>query len=160
YLNRLFPLEGGLYQWARVGLGPFLGFLTAWNLWAYTIFVMAMFAVAIATNFTYVIGAVAAPWYTPAVSTLIVVGTTIIAVLGLRTSKWLQNVGGTAHLIAYGALIVVPFVAVQRGLLSDYHPLTAAAPAVTALSLNIFGKLALGALSGFEYVAILAGECR
>jgi amino acid transporter len=28
------------------------------------------------------------------------------------------------------------------------------------LSLNIFGKLAVGALSGFEYVAVLAGECR
>src|SRR5215813_8677349 len=23
YLNRLMPLEGGLYQWARVGLGEF-----------------------------------------------------------------------------------------------------------------------------------------
>ena len=33
-------------------------------------------------------------------------------------------------------------------------------PSVTLLSLNIFGKMALGALSGFEYVAILAGECR
>src|SRR5678815_1908818 len=41
YLNRLMPIEGGLYQWATVGLGKFLGFLTAWNLWAYTILVMA-----------------------------------------------------------------------------------------------------------------------
>src|SRR5262249_30042533 len=31
---------------------------------------------------------------------------------------------------------------------------------VTPYSLTIFGKMALGALSGFEYVAILAGECR
>src|SRR5581483_1103706 len=33
-------------------------------------------------------------------------------------------------------------------------------PTVTLFSLNIFGKMALGAFSGFEYVAILAGECR
>src|SRR4051794_19713256 len=33
YLNRLMPLEGGLYQWATVGLGEFAGFLVAWNLW-------------------------------------------------------------------------------------------------------------------------------
>ena len=33
-------------------------------------------------------------------------------------------------------------------------------PALTLLNLNILGKMALGALSGFEYVAILAGECR
>ena len=37
YLNRLMPIEGGLYQWARVGLGRFAGFMTAWNLWAYTV---------------------------------------------------------------------------------------------------------------------------
>src|SRR5581483_9243469 len=28
------------------------------------------------------------------------------------------------------------------------------------LSLNIFGKISMGAFSGFEYIAILAGECR
>ena len=28
------------------------------------------------------------------------------------------------------------------------------------MKLNIFSKLALGALTGFEYVAIVAGECR
>src|SRR5215471_7242297 len=55
YLNRLMPLEGGLYQWARVGLGEFLGFLTAWNLWAYAVLVMATFGVIIANNFSYLI---------------------------------------------------------------------------------------------------------
>src|SRR5262245_61684917 len=43
YLNRMMPLEGGLYQWASVRLGRFLGFLRAWNLWAYTILIMATF---------------------------------------------------------------------------------------------------------------------
>jgi glutamate:GABA antiporter len=33
-------------------------------------------------------------------------------------------------------------------------------PALSIFSLNIFTKMAVGALSGFEYVAILAGECR
>ena len=28
YLNRLMPLEGGLYQWAKVGFGRMAGFLT------------------------------------------------------------------------------------------------------------------------------------
>src|SRR5271165_6259104 len=37
YLNRLLPLEGGLYQWAKVGFGDMAGFLTAWNLWVYAI---------------------------------------------------------------------------------------------------------------------------
>jgi amino acid transporter len=33
-------------------------------------------------------------------------------------------------------------------------------PAFTLLSINIFGKMAMGALSGFEYVAVLAGETK
>jgi amino acid transporter len=42
----------------------------------------------------------------------------------------------------------------------DYHPLAVAAPALTLFNLNIFSKLAVGALSGFEYPAVLAGESR
>ncbi len=164
YLNRQMPLEGGLYQWARVGLGEFAGFMTAWNLWAYTVVIMAMFAVVIATNLSYLVGASALLagtwWYTPLVSVLSIAGITIVAVLGLRVGKWLQNIGGAAHLLTFGALIIVPFIALRRGDLASYHPLDAAMPAVTLLSLNIFGKMALGAFSGFEYVAILAGECR
>ena len=33
-------------------------------------------------------------------------------------------------------------------------------PELFKKSLNIYSKLALGALTGFEYVAILAGECK
>ena len=165
YLNRLMPLEGGLYQWARTGLGQFVGFITAWNLWAYTVTVMALFAVAVATNLSYLVGPGGAAitgswWYTPVVSTLVVIGITMVSVLGLRVGKWLQNVGALAHLLTFVALIIVPFIAVRRGLLDSYSPLDASLPAFTLLSLNIFGKMAVGALSGFEYVAILAGETR
>jgi amino acid transporter len=165
YLNRLMPLEGGLYQWATVGLGRFLGFLTAWNLWAYTVLVMAMFGVMIATNLGYLIGPMGASfvsewWYTAIVSAVSIMALTFVSLFGVRISKWLQNIGGTTQLLMFGALILVPFIALRRGTAGSYHPVTVAMPAVTLLSLNIFGKLAVGALSGFEYVAILAGECK
>src|SRR5205807_3459295 len=48
-----------------------------------------------------------------------------------------------------------------RGDLKQYHPLQIAAPALSIFyCFNIFSKLAVGGLSGFEYVAILAGETR
>src|SRR5262249_2953944 len=37
YLNRLMPLEGGLYQWAKLGFNQTIGFMLAWNLWLYVI---------------------------------------------------------------------------------------------------------------------------
>lgn len=165
FLSRSMPIEGGPYQWARAGLGEFVGFLTAWNLWAYSIVIIATFGVVIATNLSYFAGdgreaLVAHWWYTPSVSVLMLIGITVMSVLGLRFGKWVQSVGGAAHVLAFAALILVPFIALHRGVLDSYHPLDAAPPEFQWRSLNIFGKLALGALSGFEYVAILAGECR
>src|SRR5512139_416173 len=37
HLNRQMPLEGGLYQWAKLGFNELTGFLVAWNLWLYVI---------------------------------------------------------------------------------------------------------------------------
>ena len=165
YLNRLMPLEGGLYQWATVGFGKFWGFVTAWNLWAYTILILATFGVMIATNLSYLIGSSAAwltgaVWYTPVVSVSLIVVITLLATFGLRVGKWMQAIGGTAQILTYAALILVPFLALSRGKITEFHPFAMSVPALTVLNLNFLGKMALGALSGFEYVAILAGETR
>jgi amino acid transporter len=37
HLNRAMPLEGGLYQWAKLGFNELTGFLVAWNLWLFAI---------------------------------------------------------------------------------------------------------------------------
>src|SRR5215813_4067952 len=37
HLNRAMPLEGGLYQWAKLGFTEMIGFLVAWNLWLFAI---------------------------------------------------------------------------------------------------------------------------
>jgi amino acid transporter len=165
YLNRRMPIEGGLYQWATVGLGEFAGFITAWNVWAYSVVIMAVFGVMIATNLSYLItpmgaGFTSEGWYTPVVSIAAVVCLTVLSLFGLRGGKWLQTIGGAAHILMFAALIAVPFVALGRGQTTAYDPLATSLPSLSLLSLNIFGKMALGALSGFEYVAILAGECR
>jgi len=166
YLNRLMPLEGGLYQWATVGLGDFAGFLTAWNLWAYAVVIISVFGVMIATNLSYLLAPYApavtsAPWYTLVVSVASIVLLTVVSLLGLRVGKWFQNIGGAAQILTFAGLIAVPFIAVHHEPgAAGYHPFAIRLPTVSLLSVNIFGKMALGAFSGFEYVAILAGECR
>ncbi len=37
HLNRLMPLEGGLYEWTRLAFNDGIGFLVAWNLWLYVV---------------------------------------------------------------------------------------------------------------------------
>jgi glutamate:GABA antiporter len=165
YLNRLMPLEGGLYQWAKFGFNDFIGFIVGWNLWLLAITVMAMSGLVVTTNLSYSIGASAgwmqeSKWFVSLVSSVLVVGLVAVSIRGLSLGKWVHNFGGVIMLVTYGAVIVLPFIALARGELKEYRPLALAVPTLSIFSINIFSKLAVGAMSGFEYVAILAGETR
>ena len=166
YLNRLMPLEGGIYQWAKFAFNEFAGFIVAWNLWLLSIMVIALGGMFITTNLSYTLGDAGAwmrnsPWCVSLISCALVCGLGWTGVRGLSLGKWLHNIGGFAMLLAYAGLIVLPFVSLIRGDLSAYRPLQIAAPTMSIFyCFNIFSKLAVGALSGFEYVGILAGEAR
>lgn len=165
YLNRLMPLEGGLYQWAKLGFNDFIGFIVAWNLWLLAITVMALSGLVVTTNLSYSIGASAAwmqesKWFVSLVSSVLVAVLVLVSIRGLSLGKWLHNAGGIIMIVTYGALILLPFIAVARGELKEYRPLAIALPTLSLFSINIFSKLAVGAMAGFEYVAILAGETR
>jgi amino acid transporter len=57
-------------------------------------------------------------------------------------------------------LVGLPLVNLWHGNLSTFHPLRLVAPPLTVFTLSVFSKMTFGALSGFEYVAIFAGESR
>src|SRR5438128_1918514 len=166
YLNRLMPLEGGIYQWAKIGFNEFAGFIVAWNVWLLSITVIALGGMFVTTNISYAIGESAAwmpnsKWCVSLISCALVIGLGWTAVRGLALGKWVHNIGGLVMLLVYGTLIALPFIGLARGELRQYHPLQIAAPTVSMFyCLNIFTKLSIGALSGFEYVAILAAETR
>jgi len=164
YLNRLMPLEGGLYQWAKLGFNEFAGFMVAWNIWLLSITVIALGGMFVTTNISYAVGAVWMPNSKLCVSLIscaLVASLAWTGIRGLSLGKWLHNTGGFAMLLAYGTLILLPFVSLARGELKQYHPLQLAVPTMSIFyCFNIFSKLAVGGLSGFEYVAILAGEAR
>ncbi len=165
HLSRRFPLEGGLYQWAKLGLNEAIAFLVGWNLWIYAIVLLGALGLNVANALVYAIGP-SAQWLSGnhvfiGAVTGTLLGTLIVAsILGLRTSKWIHNAGGVLLLISFALLLVLPAINVARGTLREYHPLAITAPALTLFNLNLFGKLAVGGLSGFEYVAVLAGETK
>src|SRR5437588_10482024 len=63
-------------------------------------------------------------------------------------------------LTAYAILLGLPFWALARGSISRFEAVPWQLPKMDWFSLAVFGQMTVGALSGFEYVAILAGECR
>lgn len=164
HLNRRLPIEGGLYEWARLAFGDRVGFIVAWNLWLYALIYVGIGGLLTVSFLPYVIPAAA--WITASKATTIAACVMMIAVtmavagLGLGIGKWINNVGAAVFLITIAALIVIPFVNVWRGTLYEYHPLRPVAPPLTLFSLSVFTKMMFGALTGFEYVAVFAGECR
>src|SRR5215217_2373514 len=60
FLNRLMPLEGGLYQWSKLAFNDFVAFMVGWNLWVFAITILAGAGLIVTTNFSYAIGPPAA----------------------------------------------------------------------------------------------------
>ena len=165
YLNRLAPLEGGLYQWAKVGFGDFTAFLVAWNFWIFGILVMSGISLIIKKNIAYAIGPRANwmhenKWLTTLVGVVLMTSLIAASRRGLALGKWVQNFGGAMLILTVAMLILMPFITASRGTLANYHPFSLSFPEVNSHNLNVCSKLAVGALSGFEYIAILAGETR
>jgi glutamate:GABA antiporter len=165
HLNAAMPLEGGLYQWAKHGLSEFLGFLTAWNLWTYAVVCVASVLFVIPTDLSYIIG-VGAEWIpanrmmTASLIGFVVLVIVLLAISGLHFSKWLHNAGSLMISVAYAVLLLLPLWSKAKGQSVTYTPIPWAVPQLSWFSLAIFGQMTVGALSGFEYVAIMAGECK
>jgi amino acid transporter len=165
YLNSLMPLEGGLYQWAKLGFNELTGFLVAWNLWLFAILNTSDVGLQVTQYIAYIIGPggewlTGSRWFVILVSTAVMGTLVAITVLGLGVGKWVHKAGGVMMLATFAALLILPWLNLSHGSLPAFHPLTTALPVVSMMSLNLLGKMGFGALGGFEYVAIHAGECR
>jgi amino acid transporter len=165
HLNRRTPLEGGLYQWAKLGLGEFLGFMVAWNLWLFALVNTAELGLIVGNFVRYALGDRAAWIGESKVATMVAlvaaVGTLmLISIRGLQLGKWVHNAGAVIMLIMFAALLLMPVIHLANGTLPAFHPFATALPVVSLFSLNVLGKMGFGALGGFEYIAVLAGETR
>jgi amino acid transporter len=168
YLNRAMPLEGGLYQWAKLGFSELVGFLVAWNLWLFAILNTSETGLQVTQYLRYVIGARGEwltdnRWFISVINVAILTALVLVTIRGLSVGKWVHKGGGALMLGTFAALLLLPWLHAARGgagLTGAYHPLATAMPVVSIMSLNLLGKMGFGALGGFEYVAIHAGECR
>ena len=165
HLNGRMPLEGGLYQWAKLGFNEFTGFMVAWNLWVFVIVNTSELGLLVGTFFHYALGERFAwmpesKWFAAAADVAVIGLLVLVSSVGLRVGKWVHNAGAVVMLFIFATLLALPLFHLARGTIPSYRPLATALPVVSLFSLNILGKMGFGAMGGFEYIAILAGECR
>ena len=164
HLVKEMPLEGGLYQWAKLRFSPATGFLVAMNIWVYSLLIMSRLGLLLADNAAYAFGPSAA-WISSSKPAIIVLSVVAIGCLmlvawrGMGLGKWVNNFGGASIIFLFLCMIAV---AVPRW----FHggaavaPLAFAFPAASLLNFNLLGKMGFGAFGGFDGVGIFAGECR
>src|SRR5512142_706772 len=88
WLNELMPLEGGLYQWAKLAFNETTGFIVAWNLWLYVVLFASELGLTVATYLSYALGPSAAwmtrsTWFVSVASALAIALLAGLAFVGL-----------------------------------------------------------------------------
>jgi glutamate:GABA antiporter len=164
-LSRALPIEGGIYQWIKEGVSPFAGYMAAWNLGIYSINAFAPIGSILVEGFARAAGP-RGDWMLKShtLALAVTAAACLVAyyfnVHGLQLAKWWSNAGSfctIATFIAMACLLVKAFV-IKAPLLHNSFSL--AWPTFSILTLSIFAKVAVGALSGFDNAAVFAEECK
>jgi glutamate:GABA antiporter len=165
HLSRAIPVEGGSYQWIKAGMSPLAGYLAAVNISLYVIAVYGTIGATMLNSVAYAFGPRGA-WMMNSNALLVGAGVAcllsvwLINVRGLHLGKIVMN-GGAALTVVVGALTI--FLLIKRmasGVPPLNKPFSFAAPAFSIATLNVFTKIAMGGLTGFDNASVFAGECR
>jgi amino acid transporter len=169
YCAKIWPLEGGVYQWTKHAIGPFAGFLSAWNFGIWALLVVSNLGIVTAASLSYALGPNAA-WMADngVLITTLSVGLfgfiLLVNIPGLGVGRWVAHFGTGVTLLVTGLLVILLFVHPHAGAahphVSPQRPFSLAFPVVTAMSLNLFSKITFNSLTGLEQVAVFAGETR
>ena len=169
YCARLWPLEGGVYQWAKFALGPLAGFLSAWNYALYVILTVSGIGILTVTSLSYALGPSAA-WMaenqalTFAVDGMLLAGVLAINVVGFHFGKWVSHFGAAMMMVLALTFLVLlfwhPAATAAHPHISPQKPFAFGWPVWSLLTLNLYVKVAFNAYSGLEQVAVFAGETK
>jgi glutamate:GABA antiporter len=169
YCVQIWPYEGGVYQWTKHAFGPYAGFLSAWNLGAWVLLIVATLGVQTASGVSYALGPRAA-WIAEdhtIISGLnigIFAGILLVCIPGMRIGRWISHAGTAATLLVAGVLIILLFVHPHahpfHPFAAPQPPFSAKLPVLTLVSLNLFSKIAFNGFTALEQVAVFAGETR
>jgi APA family basic amino acid/polyamine antiporter len=166
---QVWPLEGGVYQWTKFALGPFAGFMSAWNFGLWALLAMSNVGIMTATSLSYGLGPRAA-WMENSHGMILglSVGLFLLILLvnlpGFGVGRWVSHFGTAVTvlvtLLLMALLFVHPHASALHPHVNPQAPFSLGVPVLTLFSMNLFSKIAFNSLSGLEQVAVFAGETR
>jgi amino acid transporter len=166
---QVWPLEGGVYQWAKFAMGPFAGFMCAWNFGVWALLAVSNVGILTATSLSYGLGP-RAVWMED--NHLLIAGFTVALFLvilavnlpGFHIGRWVSHFGTAVTvmvtLLLMGLLFYHPHASAAHPHVNPQAPFSFAKPVFTLMTINLFTKIAFNGLGGLEQVAVFAGETR
>jgi amino acid transporter len=162
-LSARYPEEGGVYAWTKRAFGEGHGFLCGWCYWVNNILYYPNLLIATVVVGTYVIGRggteLASQWTYVLPATLLALWfATWINMVGLRTGRWLQNIGAIGTYMPGLLLIGLGVYAALTRESATPLSLRALLPDFSALpELNLWASIAF-AFAGVELCAVMGDE--
>jgi len=163
-LSSRYPEEGGLYVWSRQAFGEFPGFVTGWTYWVSNLPYYPAILYFAASNALF-IGP--ARWqalgdnktYFLAFSLIVILGVTLLNVIGLSVGKWVHNLGAIGTWLPIALLLGFAVVAWHR-----FGPATQFTAATMQPHMHfrdiLFVATIVFALGGSESASLMGDEIR
>lgn len=115
-LSSAYPQEGGFYVWTKEAFGDFHSFLSGFFYWVSNLFYFPNLLIFEAGIFLYVFGVKFLylennGLFVGAFSLVMLWITVIVSMIGVKTGKWLQNIGSLGAWLPAGVVVVVAALA-------------------------------------------------
>ena len=164
-LSARYPDEGGIYAWTKRAFGEGHGFLCGWCYWVNNILYYPNLLMSTAVVGTYVIGrggtTLESSWFYVLPATLIALWVAVgLNIVGVRTGRWLQNVGALGTYVPGVVLVALGLYAMLTH--PSATPMDAAAlipDLADSKKLNLWASIAF-AFAGLELCAVMGGEVK
>ena len=164
-LSSRHPDQGGVYVWVRRAFGGGHAFICGWCLWINNLFYFPSVLLFGAANFAAMGGH---RWQGLGDSRMFVVlfvllgiwVAALVSIVGLRTGKWLQNIGTAGVWIPAGLLIACGALAAMRYASATPYSAAAMVPRGALLDTVSLWSAMCFAFSGFEITSFIGQEVR
>lgn len=162
-LSSAIPEEGGLYVWTTQAFGKRQGFLVGWLYWSanilyfptltlstvvFALYIFNFRFAALEENATYAVGA----------SLILLAIALFLNIIGMKTGRWVQNLGGLAQWLPAAAAVAVGLVALLTSGSATHFSAPRFAPSFSHLDTIIFFAQICFGFAGLELAPIMAGE--
>ncbi|MGH7528404.1 MAG: APC family permease [Gemmatimonadales bacterium] len=164
-LSARYPSEGGIYFWTKRAFGEGHGFLCGWCYWVNNILYYPNLLMSTAVVGTYVIGrgetGLAGDWHYVLPATLAALWLAVaLNIVGLRTGRWLQNLGAIGAYLPGVLLVALGLYAALTRPSATPLTLETLTPRLDDWSgLNLWASIAF-AFAGLELCAVMGEEIR